>query len=479
MVSVPTRGDKILDLVLVDDISFVSEALVTDPFLDSDHNSVTVYLTFEKANNVRRSGGRNDAFDFSKADWISYERKLSLANINDIFDSEDVDTIWQKIRNLIKDAASDSIPRRKNSKFLSGAPLEGEVLRAFRARKKIRRHTKSSTSSWSRDLRERADKHLSLAIRNSRISFEKKIATSCKTNVKGFWKLVRASLANRPSVSRVFSPSGSLSLSDADTAEYFNNFFVSVFTREDSHVPPFPARTEHKLCNVDISFDVVAKVVRSLPANSAPGPDGITYQMIKEGGATLIEIMCRLFCMLVTKGVLPSEWKLAYVVPQSTKKGSRARCDNYRPISLTCSVCKILEVILKKTILNFFLDNRLLNFSQHGFLPQRSSSTALLAYLEDVTLSVDEGKNVDAIYLDLSKAFDSVPHLRLIKKLKGYGIGEPLITWLSAFLMNRQQFVKIGDSLSRLVDVVSGVPQGSILGPLLQSWKKILARSIR
>ena len=123
---------------------------------------------------------------------------------------------------------------------------------------------------------------------------------------------------------------------------------------------------------------------------------------------------------------------------QSTKKVLQHV--NYRPISLTCSVCKILEVILKKTILNFFLDNRLLNFSQHGFLPQRSSSTALLAYLEDVTLSVDEGKNVDAIYLDLSKAFDSVPHLRLIKKLKGYGIGEPLITWLSAFLMNRQQY---------------------------------------
>ena len=305
-----------------------------------------------------------------------------------------------------------------------------------------------------------------MALRNSRIFHEKKITNACKTDARCFWKFVRASLANRPCVSQVVTPSGDLSQSDFDTAECLNNFFSSIFTREVDDDPPFPLRTTAELCSVNISFDDVAKVIRSLPCKSAPGPDGITYQMIKEGGLTLIDILTRFFVILMDTGKLPLEWKLAYVVP-IFKKGSRARCENYRPISLTCVVCKILEVILKKAILNFFLDNQLLNFSQHGFLPQRSSLTALLVFLDDVSLSIDEGKCTDAIYLDFSKAFDSVPHQYLINKLKSYGIGKPLITWLSAFLNGRQQIVKVGSSFSRRAEVLSGVPQGSILGPLL------------
>ena len=126
-----------------------------------------------------------------------------------------------------------------------------------------------------------------------------------------------------------------------------------------------------------------------------------------------------------------------------------------------------METILKRAILSFFHDNQLLNFSQHGFLPHKSTLTALLDFMDDISLSIDEGNYVDAIYFDFSKAFDSAPHLRLIEKLKSYGIGRPLITWLSAFLKGRQQFVKVGNSFSRRAEVLSGVPQGSILGPLL------------
>ena len=302
MVSSPTRGDSILDLVLVDDKSLVSEVFVSDPFLESDHNSVIVTLAVNKINDERRrSCDKSKYFDFSKADWTSYQAMLSSVDVVDIFASDDIDTIWENIRFVIEEAAASSIPYKKNSKFFQGTPLRGEVLRAFRARKRIRQQTRSSTSPWSKDLRNRADERLSLAIQNSRIGHERKIAEACKMDARCFWKLVRATLANRPCVSRVFTPTGDLSQSDFDTAECLNNFFASSFTREDGDAPFFPTRTSSKLCRVNISLDDVAKVVRSLPCKSAPGPDGITYHMIKEERLTLIDILTRFLLFFFPK----------------------------------------------------------------------------------------------------------------------------------------------------------------------------------
>ena len=466
MVSAPTRGHNILDLVFVDDISFVSETLIDDPFPGSDHNSVFVNLTFDKSMTVREEQDSNKPLDFARADWDSYRAELFRTKEDELFVSSNVDTTWEAIKQSIWAAATRSIPVKKKLKFLNGTPLTGDVLRAFRARKKTFQQTRSSSSPLALDLRERAEQRLSQAICNSRIAHEKKIATACKSDARCFWKYVRASLANKPRVSRVFMPSGSLTETDFDTANCFNNFFASVLTNDDSDAPDIPLRSNKVLNNLEVKVDDVYKVVRDLPLRSSPGPDGITYLMIKEGGFKLTAIFARFYNFLLSRGDIPTEWKRAHVIPIH-KKGSLAKCENYRPVSLTSVVCKVMEAIIKKVVLNFFLENGMLSVTQHGFLPKRSSSTALLDFLEDVSLSIDNGLSVDAVYLDFRKAFDSVPHKRLIKKLVSYGIREPLICWISSFLTNRVQMVKIGNTLSHSVSVVSGVPQGSVLGPLL------------
>ena len=136
--------------------------------------------------------------------------------------------------------------------------------------------------------------------------------------------------------------------------------------------------------------------------------------------------------------MLPIQWKQAYryVVPIH-KRGSLSKCENYRPVSLTCVACKILEAIIKKAVLNFPLENNLLSSTQHGFLPKRSSLTASIDFLEDVSFSVDNSNNVDAVYLDFRKAFDSVPHKRLIAKIEAYGVRE-----LDNFLPNKSRAVR-------------------------------------
>lgn len=469
MVTEPTRGDNILDLVFTDDSSCVRRTSVTDPFPGSDHLSVTVEVAFDRAcdrQNEKTSTRYFEVLDYSNADWIAYQTLLSDMDIDDLFSSENIDEIWDSIKKYILQAATRCIPTRKHFNTIYGAPLKGEVLRAFRARKRVRQQTRDSSSALAMSLRDRVERRLQQAIKESRNRHERKIADACRTDVRKFWKYVRLSLASRPRITRVLMEDGSLSKDDKETAESFNTFFASVFTQEDVEPPNIPLRTSHMMCTVDITYDEVAKAVRGRANGSAPGPDGFTYELFKEGGSAIIFMLTRFFRLLLSKGTLPTEWKLAHVVPIH-KKGSKSKCENYRPVSLTCVACKILEVIITKAILKYFLQNKLIKTTQHGFLPKKSSTTALLEYMEDLLAALDEGESTDVLYLDFRKAFDSVPHKHLIAKLKSYGLEEPLINWIRSFLVDRQQLVKIRASISQKVGVSSGVPQGSILGPLL------------
>src|SRR5260221_11311077 len=149
------------------------------------------------------------------------------------------------------------------------------------------------------------------------------------------------------------------------------------------------------------------------------------------------------------------------------KKGTKQDPGNYRPISLTSQICKLLESIIKDNIINHLNKNNLINSSQHGFTERKSCLTNLLEFLDSVTNCVDQGHPVDVIYLDLQKAFDKVPHERLLLKLKAHGITGEIAIWIRAWLRDRQQRVVLNNEKSDYRAVKSGVPQGSILGPLM------------
>ena len=165
-------------------------------------------------------------------------------------------------------------------------------------------------------------------------------------------------------------------------------------------------------------------------------------------------------------GTVPNDFKEAYISP-IFKKGSRNDPGNYRPVSVTSIPCKILESIIRDSMVNHLDIHKLIAKEQHGFVKGRSCLTNLLETLDDITNSLDEGEGLDMIYLDYRKAFDSVGHKRLVHKIKSYGFGEVFINWITDFLANRKQRVFLRGHLSEQKDVLSGVPQGSVLGPLL------------
>ena len=316
-----------------------------------------------------------DRFDFRKADWPKFRATLEKVCWSELFLDRPIDDMWASLRSIILHAAAVSIPRRSHLPQVFGVPLTGDVRAAYRRRKKIFRAVRDSTSLLAVDIRKEADDRLKAAITHSRISFEHRIADDCLNNPRRFWSYVCSSLASKPRVTSVFTPDGLLSSSKFETAEAFNNFFASVFTRVDesnSNIPDTTHRATYtsrpKFDNLEVSFEAVANIFSALPSCSSPGPDAIPNILLKEGGPSLIAGVVLFFRELISRGTLPKEWRTGFVIP-IFKKGSRSECSNYRPITLTCSICKVFERLLKDSLLNYMYKNRLLKDSQHGFLP--------------------------------------------------------------------------------------------------------------
>ena len=165
-----------------------------------------------------------------------------------------------------------------------------------------------------------------------------------------------------------------------------------------------------------------------------------------------------MFNLSLKEGVVPFECKDANIIPLF-KKGSRNKSENYKPVSLTSVICKLLERLNKDHIVDFLVRHKLLNPSQHGFLKVRS---CLTCFSEEFTKWIDEGSPLDIVYSDFQKAFDKVPHQRLLLKLKTHGIGDGIINWTEKWLTDRRQHVVVDGKISKWKSVLSGVPQGSV-----------------
>ena len=194
---------------------------------------------------------------------------------------------------------------------------------------------------------------------------------------------------------------------------------------------------------------------------------GILFQRKMFMGGQLIRyILASFFQASLKQGTIPIDWTTANVVP-IFKKGDRLQPINYRPISLTSITCKMLEHIITSNIMQHLDSHNILHDAQHGFRKHRSTETQLIQLIDNLAHNIDNRIQTDAILLDFQKAFDKVPHHRLLYKLKYYGISPQALNWVHSFLTNRTQQVLLEGNMSSSINVTSGVPQGSVLGPLL------------
>lgn len=259
------------------------------------------------------------------------------------------------------------------------------------------------------------------------------------------------------------------SLTDSEKtsqANMFNRYFQSVFTEDNGITPIVIPVAAKPIDPIVISDAGVLNLLLSLDPKKACGPDDIANNFLIRYAEWCSKYLGIIYRKSVQTAKLPSEWKVAKVIPIH-ETGDTAVPSNFRPISLTSTSCKILEHIILKHLTLFLENNNLLSPHQHGFRKGLSTVTQLTEVVHDLALCINNCSQTDIILLDLSKAFDRVCHNKLISKLENI-IGDGEITnWVEDFVSDRQQFVVFEGALSGTAPVKSGVPQGSVLGPLL------------
>ncbi len=231
---------------------------------------------------------------------------------------------------------------------------------------------------------------------------------------------------------------------------------------------PTPAEQPYLegLTSVHVLPEAVKKKLEKLNPNKASGPDELHPRLLTEARDQIALFLSLLFNKSIEQGVLLEDWDVAHVCPIH-KKGSKHQASNYRPVSLTSVICKLMESVLRDEIITHMNVNNFFTKHQHGFLGGRSTVTQLLETLEEWTNLLEKHDSIDVLYCDFQKAFDSVPHQRLISKVQSYGIGGNLLEWIKSFLLGRNQRVVLENVKSPWAAVSSGIPQGSVLGPLL------------
>ncbi|MEW8548082.1 MAG: reverse transcriptase family protein, partial [Candidatus Thiodiazotropha sp.] len=435
--------------------------------LRSDHD-VVLYDTSLQA--VRAKPVKRKIYLWKQADTANI--RTTLSNYSNSFQADAFDCVedmWQSFKTALISTMEKFVPSKMSSSRHTHPWVNTQIRRA--TRRKQRAHKKAKASRKKRDwdrfksLQSSTQKEIRAAHKKY---MEDVVSSDLKQNPKNFWSFIKSKRQDSTGVSPLIDKDGFLHSDGAKKAEILNSQFHSAYTREDtSQLPnkgtsPFPPMEQ-----IQVHQDGVLKLLKNLKPHKASGPDNLPTRILILAAEELAPVLTTLFQLSLDKGELPKEWKDALISP-IYKKGDRNTASNYRPVSLTCVICKILEHIVHSSVMKHFDKHQILTDKQHGFRRRRSCESQLITTIEGIASKLRSGRDqVDIILLDFSKAFDKVPHQRLLHKLEYYGVRGGTLSWIKEFLSGRSQQVILEGQKSSQKEVLSGVPQGTVLGPLL------------
>ena len=450
----------LLDLIISRYQSDIDGLTVDAPLGKSDH----AMLRFKFRGKVEKvpDKWRRRFNNLNEAGLVSRARQLTWNE-----QGASVEEMWETFkRNVLKLTEEFAPLTRINRK---GLPPWWKS-RAAKAQKRKHRAWKRyiSTGGHQRFAEYLKEKGMATSIqRDCRLNYETKLSGIVKKCPKAYFNYVQSKGKLRNAVGAVKDENGALAVTNRQKADVLKGFFEKVHTVDTGRDPGYlPIKTTSQMELVPISQEEVEGALAKLDPSKAQGHDEIHPAILKSLAPVIGAPLATLFNKSLAERTLPEDWKRAIIVPIH-KGGTKEEVTNYRPVSLLPVALKVMERLLRDRIVKHLTENGLLRNEQHGFTKNRSCLTNLLTCLDEVTNRVDNGEQVEICYLDFRKAFDSVNHRLLLAKLRTNNLHPSVQDWVEEYLSARSFRVRVEEALSESGNACSGVPQGSVLGPLL------------
>ncbi len=441
-------------------------------------NHCGVYACLGPSPNLRKANFKRKIWRYNEANWIDLNKDISSSNWDEILAGDDINSGVENFMSHYNKLLSKHIPNksvliRPNDKSWMNNKIRRTKRKRDRAHKKA--VTTNSETDWSKYRRIRNE--YTNNIKEAKDKYDddliETIRTNKSSNPKLWWKTLNhfTGKKEKSAHNNPMNIDGKIVHDDREKAEGFNSYFANQsnidVTPEDIKDLGNPTTPEYTLANIDITTQNVEDILKSLNVTKASGPDGISPRMLRNSAKELAPVLQIIFSKSLQSETFPSIWKCANVSPIH-KKDERELVENYRPISLLSCISKVFERCVCKDIMNFFREHHVINKAQAAYIGAGSSTiTQLIELYDDILKRLDKGEDVHMVFCDCSKAFDRVWHQGLLFKLQQSGITGKLLNWLRNYLEDRKQCVVLNGMKSEPKSINAGVPQGSILGPIM------------
>ena len=468
-----TLQTSLLDQIFANNDCVIGDVNLIAPLGKSDHACIEIEANFrsniEFINIKQRNWSKVTAeFVVEKGNNIDWSYSCD-ANVN-----VNVNAMWDELNAKIQSIIA-CVPEAVLKVNRHGDPLEklpwdsSRLVRKRKEKDKIWRAFDGKPCMVNFQSALGKQKEYETVEYEEKLKHEQKIVKNLKYNCKPLFRYMKSKSKARKNVSTLKNESGNLTESPAETAELLAKFFQSIHSPEEFGplLEKCYKSNVHSTMNVlEISSEDVRLLLSKLDVGKSMGPDEIHPKILRflSTNEDFINAITILFNTCIKFKSIPNIWKTATVVSLH-KKGSIHLPSNYRPVSLTCILCKVFEKFVRTHILDYITTELVSN--QHGFVMGKSTLSNLLESIDAINEYLSYGNCADILYLDFSKAFDTVSHYRLLIKMENLGISSNIIDIVKDFLSNRTMRVRVGSAFSESYDVPSGVPQGSVLGPLL------------